>query len=89
MGYNVAEYTEYKEFVKVDFNFHSPQFQYFKDGNLVKKWSMKKADSTTMICKIIDGQDMDKFEANRMKSMVQSVMDKVPHHTIKIIKKGQ
>ena len=76
-----------REYVKVDFSHHNPKFQYFKDGTLVKKWSIKKAQSVDMICSIIDNQDMNKFDANRMKNMVIYGLEKLQPKTVKIVKK--
>ncbi len=81
------EGDEHKEFVKVDFAYANPKFQYFKDGNLVKKWNVKKKDAEEMVFSVIEAQKMDKFEANKIKSMVHLVSKSFDPKTIKIVKK--
>ena len=75
------------EFIKVDFTYAKPKFQYFKDDNLVKTWNTKKAYAQAMICDIIDGQGLGNFEANRLKAKVIEVADIFDPNTIKIIRK--
>ncbi len=82
-----AERHEHKEFVKVDFAYATPKCQYFKDGELVKKWSVKKKDAENMIFGVIDAHNMNKFEANRIKNMVHLVSRTFDPKTIKIVKK--
>ena len=78
---------EHKEFVKVDFAYHNPKFQYFKDGNLLKKWEVKKKDAEEMIFSIIDTHSVDKFKANRIKSTLNLLTQTFEPKTIKIVKK--
>jgi len=75
------------EYVKVDLTHHNPKFEYSKDGEVIKAWSVKKAQSVDMICSIIDNQDMNKFDANRMKNMVIYGLEKLQPKTVKIVKK--
>ncbi len=81
------EAREHNEFVKVDFAHANPKCQYFKDGNLIKKWNVKKKDAEEMVFGVIDAQNMGKFEANKIKSMIHLVSKTFDPKTIKIVKK--
>jgi len=76
-----------REYVKVDLTHHNPKFEYSKDGEVIKAWSVKKAQSVDMICNIIDSQGMGKFEANRLKAMMIKANELLDPKTIKIVKK--
>ncbi len=78
---------EHKEFVKVDFAYYNPKFQYFKDGNLLKKWEVKKKDAEDMIFSLIEAHSEDKFKANRIKNALNLITQTFDPKTIKIVKK--
>lgn len=75
------------EHISVDFAHAKPKFRYFKDGNLVKQWSMKKIDTTDMICGVIDQQGLSNFDTAKMKGMVIRGLELFDPKTIKIVKK--
>ena len=76
-----------KEFIKVDFTYFNPKFQYFRNGTLTKQWNADKSKTRDMICKIIDQQELPKFDANRMKGLVLAGLEKLNPEGIRIVKK--
>ena len=75
------------EYILVDFAYHKPKFEYFKDGESVQQWSTKKKDAVDMICSVIDQQGLSGFDAAKLKGMTIRATELLNPKTVRIVKK--